>query len=917
MPNRCVSFYGSPEHIYASGLPEPGLGSATYVAWINPTTAATGNAQGILGLGRRGAAEGGVSFLINGTGNLQLIADDGSNQVGVVSTAVLSSSTTYMVVGVIDRTTDEIALYINGVEDGREDISAVGDLSGFSDPSHAAAYQWTSTLANYFDGYLDEIAIFSDVVSGANVSSLYATGVDSWEQYAIDLIALSPELVWHLDETSGTTVVDSANSYNGTYSGSLTIDEPGLLGSNPATVNPDDLPMVLSGFFQYPAADLPMELIGSAVPDDLPIVLNGSLLFPAADLPLALSGSWPAADIPMTLSGSISSPAADLPMALTGDSVAANLAMRLSGTLSHPAADMTMRLNTATVGGQADLPLILETQNVAHMTANAARWNVAVSIAGANTSRLVNYVKRTNEENGSGICRFSFIPSAGNIDPSAYERKHCTVSFVGKDDNNNTTYSLRRFTGEVSVATYDPDAGVMHIEAIADLPGRFEELSTTAIDSVIPGDWSEHVFEASVGGWQYAQDRLSTSTHCVFIDENGNLQTVSLTAAASGVSVNDSGRFANTLKIERPSLRDLITRVRVNFDFRYVRLRHREISVQCSFGYLCNWLDEGYNLPSKATITAASNSSAWTRTSDIYWNELPGPIASVCTPPRAWAGNGGSLCLGASWKAARRWAQTITEEFAIDVVCPDLEESIGQRGIAEDYGVEAVYDATDFENVTAFDGPPSGATLLPETNDWTAEATDSVETGRAALEHAISVAIAKARATIVNRARGWRVTVECPWRPDITVKSTVSINTHSLSAKGKVFSIEETFDLQTGEPTLIVTLALTRHDGSGGAAETPLDPPPSPTQEPETNTGRTAFHGIRKGGLSYTKDDPEWSGWITNVAPVYQLPGRELYDERFALELPEIEESARDAAVIVAPSEYTVSVPKDDLTMRY
>ena len=388
----------------------------------------------------------------------------------------------------------------------------------------------------------------------------------------------------------------------------------------------------------------------------------------------------------------------------------------------------------------------------------------------------------------------------------------------------------RRFTGVTLTATYDPDTGVMSVEGSHELQSWFEDIDPdieqdaqrATIASMVGGTWSQHVFDETADNWRYAQDRLSTAQQCIYIDRAGYFQRVAWAAKATAdVVLTDSARFGNTLRVERPDQRDLVTRVKIGFDFRFNRLRHREIRVVFNTPGFCSYLNQGWILPSKSMIQSASEQGGWTRITDILWTDLP-PAGVYCTPLRGWQPGGSeAFCLGASWTMARRWAQRVNEDYTIEVTAPNLEAAIGARVVTEDYGVEATYDATDFENLTSFDDRPSGSSLMPALDDWTIDAVDAEYNGRTAFNTAKAVAIARAQTLIAERARGWRVSMECPWRPDIGLDSTVEVDTPYLECKGKVFAYRERLDLDTGETLIAPTLALSRHYNP---AALPADP---------------------------------------------------------------------------------------------
>lgn len=605
--------------------------------------------------------------------------------------------------------------------------------------------------------------------------------------------------------------------------------------------------------------------------------------------------------------GPVSTGVSSLPMTLTTDkSVAAStLPMRMCGQ-SYTAA--------------SSLPMQLESADPTHFTADSATWHLAVELGGTDIiSGLLGPVKIEHQEDSSGTCSLSFLPAAGSIDPEAYENLSLQVSFLELDSSGVEQGRVQRYTGKVEAASYDPDNGVVTISATTDLQGRLENLDRAVIADMIGGEWSEHVFDDTADGYQYALDRLSTLTSEMHIDNYGRFQVVPWAAKGTAdVELTDSGRFNDTLSLQRVQRRDLVTRFEANLDFRFVRLRHREIKVHwvSQLGF-CHYLDNNWKLASKDMIRSAADGTAWTRITDISWSEVP-VAGTYCTPPRIWVGNAEAFALGASWTAARRWAQTVTEEKQLILVATDLEETAGEQLLAEDYGIEATYDATDYEQMQDFTASPTGSAYSSNTGDWMLDAVTAEADGRTAMEAAQSCLLAKGRAEILGRARRNLLTFTPVYRPDITLAHTVRVNTPYLVAKGKVKRIVETLDPYTGRQDMELGVALSRHGGSGLAVDDPLDPVATPDAPAEEASSRLYTLGYHLGSTTTSPADSDaWDGYVINVGTngvLYDAAG-EVYSERFVLAMPEIEDAARDAAAVQQAQTYEVVVPEDELTM--
>lgn len=592
--------------------------------------------------------------------------------------------------------------------------------------------------------------------------------------------------------------------------------------------------------------------------------------------------------------------------------------VKLQGWLSQPAASIPVKLQTITQHPAASIPVKLQGPDPAHYGAAVTTWSALVELAGTDiTAQLVGPISIEHEETTSGLASFSIYPPTGALDPADYERQAVAITFEGRDSGGAVTYRSRRFTGISSTAVFDPDRGVLRISATTDLQGKLEQYPRAAIDQVIGGQWSEHVFDDTADGWQYAQDRLSTIPAEMHIDNYGHLVVIPWAPGAVDVTLTDSARFNDTLELERVSSRDLLTRIDLTFDFRFTRLRHREMSVAFidNIG-LCGYLDGEAEFAAKDMIYQAADANPWTRISPITFTELPA-AGAYCDPVRVWIGDPRKVfCMAASWRAAYRWAQTITEVYSIAITATDLEQAVGRLAVGEDYGIEAIYDASEYERDRSFSQAPAGSVFSSKTNDYQIDATAAERTGRAALEAAQECAISAARVEILGRARRNRVRLSPVYDPSITLASTVRVNTPHLVATGKVYALRETLDPIAGAVELDLELAISRHGGSGLAVDDPVTAPATPDQEQETNTGRVYVMQTHAGGVTGAPPDSDaLEGWITNAYGPARTDPSNLYRERFFIRMPEIEGAARQKTEVAQAADYILAVPEDELTL--
>lgn len=173
-------------------------GSLTLSAWIKPESVSSGTYNIIA----KWDGSNESYRLYQSTNTIVLEVESGNT---VTSSTTLSASSWYHVVGTYDSTTQTGRVYINGALDATSTSfpSSIGDDAG---RFHIGAEDSSTTAANFYDGVIDDVRVYSRTFTASEISSLYTSG-------------LSPIGHWNLDENTSTAANDrSGNSLNGTIS---------------------------------------------------------------------------------------------------------------------------------------------------------------------------------------------------------------------------------------------------------------------------------------------------------------------------------------------------------------------------------------------------------------------------------------------------------------------------------------------------------------------------------------------------------------------------------------------------------------------------------------------------------------------------------------------------------------------------
>ena len=197
------------------------IGDLTLEAWIEPDRVYY-TAQGEI-IGKWVAGDASYWFAIR-DGQLQMrISATGSDYYNIEETsdANLIIDTWYHVVGVYDASEQDIKLYINGVEESTTVEGIIPPIihSGSENVKIGGFYP-----GYYFDGIIDEVAIYNRVLSLAEIQQHYQD-----VNYEVECAPSGMVSWWDGDAISGTIALDIQDGNDGRMVGGVST-VPGMVG---------------------------------------------------------------------------------------------------------------------------------------------------------------------------------------------------------------------------------------------------------------------------------------------------------------------------------------------------------------------------------------------------------------------------------------------------------------------------------------------------------------------------------------------------------------------------------------------------------------------------------------------------------------------------------------------------------------
>ena len=234
------------------------------------------------------------------------------------------------------------------------------------------------------------------------------------------------------------------------------------------------------------------------------------------------------------------------------------------------------------------------------------------------------------------------------------------------------------------------------------------------------------------------------------------------------------------------SISEIINNVSLSLKYRYPRLRQRNRQFQVGNATFCevvNHIGEFIN-----TKRALDNidSSSWNVDQDsIGVNPMPPTNWYNCPPtsgfiwynindPQEWV-------LSVFYTASYRFAQTIIEDYTIDIKAPKSIDQYGEKNAVMTHSIDIDYDVSEWEKNDIYKTTDG---LIEDANDY------YIDQDGDDYESAIKTAINMAKTSILRSHRKNTVTFESFLFPTLDLKHTLKVDTDKVVAKGKVTSIE-------------------------------------------------------------------------------------------------------------------------------
>ncbi|MFO1259092.1 MAG: hypothetical protein U1E78_11875 [Gammaproteobacteria bacterium] len=538
------------------------------------------------------------------------------------------------------------------------------------------------------------------------------------------------------------------------------------------------------------------------------------------------------------------------------------------------------------------------------MKHNMCNWQLYVVLDFVDiSSNLIHTLRIVAEEGTAKVAEFTLLPFAGEISVSKWIGKPVQIEYVEVD--NRTLL----FKGVVDEAVYDPTTRLTTFTCTDQLQERVEHSNRAEIDALIGGHWSSVVFDAKSDNWTYARNQLTTVPASLDLDKQNQFRLTSWLAKDQPdfTFTSDDILYQQT-SVQLANRRTLHNQVNIDIQYRYQRLKEREIQYEYTYPLsLCDQLHQGATMPNTAMIQQAVSGTGWQLKGSIrFVNQYPGGTVHCNGQQVAFVISNELqqyLVRDASFALTKRFNQTVTEHYVLNLEAPQSSSQIGPILRQEHASLEVPADVDAFK---------AGQIMVGSITDEAGDSVIEIE-DRAALSNLAQTLLHQAKVSILDAHRQNQITFKTILHPHIERHHTVALETFEVKAKGKVRHIIHECDFNQGSSLTTITIAVSRTDSNEEVNESRLGLPVRPSGHGSPQGDRQAVALPRFGGAASSEAfNEDWDGYTGNTQV---QPGVTSYPERFVVPTPEIDE-AQAPSDVHTTEHYQINIPNEYLILN-
>lgn len=383
-------------------------------------------------------------------------------------------------------------------------------------------------------------------------------------------------------------------------------------------------------------------------------------------------------------------------------------------------------------------------------------------------SQICSEIIITKTEGAASDCKFSILPPSGVQNPENYQGQSVFVNLT-----NSSGVISRAFTGYIDTPILDiieNTVGKISFSCTDRRQTRILALPSNVVANI--GQFSQDIFGNPKDTADELSNRLMTVAASFDFDNYGNYQITPWEPKITADFVlGNSDIYLDKPQVSYTNRTKTLNTVDITVSYKYQRLHQQIVSASWS-GYqnfLSDWFNVGTpSFPQRTSIASAASSASWTISGNINYVSLwpaggygavqwqPNtvvntyvartvPISISTATGTIFAGqaailqafvldaNGkkiydiGSttitdtsspLCRGATWTAAKKFAQSVTELYSLKFTSPQAISRFGIIDSKESYTITDPYNTSIWINdKSAYNAQSTPGTALNATTD--------------------------------------------------------------------------------------------------------------------------------------------------------------------------------------------------------
>ena len=417
-----------------------------------------------------------------------------------------------------------------------------------------------------------------------------------------------------------------------------------------------------------------------------------------------------------------------------------------------------------------------------------------------NNNQVHGLITISRRENEASTMHITLITPTGIQDIDSWAGKTVLLDVGG----------VRAFTGVVD----KPEIDVIYKKITLICNDKRREKLNTELAGTIGtiGFYSPAIFDDAENVIDELDQRLKTIPSAADIKPDGVYAITDMNPKpVPDFTLLDADIYRRQPSVSPTSRARLTNQVDLSFKYRYTRLRHRERGFKIEDLSFCDILDLGplgsFHL--KTTFQNYASMMNWdVNESSVTWEEMPpsGNTSPPCTVGLYYI-HDDRFATSMFYDAAKRFGQTITEDFTLTVTAP---QSIAQYGLinwAQDNGYSVEHDTGEWETDNGYQAPTGGT---DDPNDYYIDQNGLISD----FDDAVLTALNIANTKIITSHRDTQVNFETDLRVDFNLTHTIKLSTTPISAEGKITAINHIIDIGNRKGNTTTEISLSTAQGS-------------------------------------------------------------------------------------------------------